>query len=68
MKYNMWSQLNKKCLLFDFIMYHSTMSQFGECSRMEQIEPYHILLGGGAGVGKSVVFQVFIEYLKSVMK
>lgn len=40
-------------------MYHSTMFQFAEFNRMEQIEPYYILLGGGAGVGQSALFQSF---------
>ena len=43
------------------------MSWFAEDNNVDSIEPYHIFLYGGAGVGKSFLLQL-IEYLKRVVK
>ena len=58
----MCSRLNKKQrLLFDFIMYHSMISRFTEDNNMKPIEPYHIFLSAGAGVGKILLLKVLLN-------
>jgi hypothetical protein len=66
--YEMCSQLNEgQHDLFNYIMKWATRYMLNRDNDDVQPEPFHIFLSGGAGVGKSFLVNVVIEYLNKIL-
>ena len=66
--YEMCSQLNEgQQDLFRFIMKWATEYMLNRDNDDIEPDPFHAFLSGGAGVGKSFLVKVIIEYLRKVL-
>ena len=64
----MCSQLNEgQQDLFSYIMKWATQYMLNKDNDEIEPDPFHIFLSGGAGVGKSFLVNVIIEYLKKTL-
>ena len=64
-----YSQLNEgQQHLFIFIMQYALSCKLAEKNIKLPPEPFQIYLSRGAGVGKSFLMKVIIEYLKRVLR
>ena len=67
--YETCSQLNDgQQHLFNFIMRYAIKTRFAEVNDNLPPKPFYTYLGGGAGVGKSFLAKVIIEYLKRSLR
>ena len=67
--YEMYSLLNEEQQkLFNFIMIYSQELQLSKRSDLPDPNLFQIFLSGGAGVGKSFLTKVIIEYMKKTLK
>ena len=64
-----YSQLNEgQQHLFIFIMQYALSCKLAEKNIQLPPKPFQIYLSGGAGIGKSFLMKVIIEYLKRVLR
>ena len=67
--YKNCSQLNEcQCHLLNFIMKHAQQLMLNSRNDLPDPDPFHILLTGGAGVGKSFLLKCITAYLLKTLK
>ena len=67
--YENCSQLNEgQCHLLNFIMKHAQQLMLNSRNDLPDPDPFHILLTGGAGVGKSFLLKCVTAYLLKTLK